>query len=207
MPCVRLTISQVLRMTVSVFSPRKSIFNRPSSPTGFIAYCVTSVPLSSSLSGSRLTSGSGPDDDARRVDTGVAREVFEDERGVNQLARDLFIFVSLLEFRHLLERFRQRHFQFGRNQFRQPVAVAIRQTHHAADIAHHRFCAHRAEGDDLRDGIAPVFFADIFDHVRAAVVGEINVNIRRTDALGIQETLEQQRVADRDPRSQFRADR
>ena len=28
--CVRLTISQVLRMTVNVFSPRKSIFNRPS---------------------------------------------------------------------------------------------------------------------------------------------------------------------------------
>jgi hypothetical protein len=60
MPLVRLTISQVLRMTVSVFSPRKSIFNRPSSPTGFIAYCVTSAPSSSVLSGSRFTNGSGP---------------------------------------------------------------------------------------------------------------------------------------------------
>ena len=59
-PCVRLTISQVLRMTVSVFSPRKSIFSRPRSPTGFIAYCVTSVPLSSCLSGSKFTSGWSP---------------------------------------------------------------------------------------------------------------------------------------------------
>ncbi len=29
MPLRRLTISQVLRMTVSVFSPRKSIFSKP----------------------------------------------------------------------------------------------------------------------------------------------------------------------------------
>ena len=42
-----------------------------------------------------------------------------------------------------------------------------------------------------------VFFADVFDDVRAAVVGEINVNIRRIDALGIQEALEQQAVTDR----------
>ena len=128
---------------------------------------------------------------------GVARDVFEDERGVNQFARDLLGFVSLLEFRRLLERLFQRHLQIERNHFRQPVAFAVAQAHHAAHVAHHGFRAHRAEGDDLRDGIAAVFFADVFDDVRAAVVGEINVNVRRIDAFGIQEPLEQQAVADR----------
>jgi hypothetical protein len=59
-PALCLTSSQVLRMTVSVFSPKKSILSRPRSPTGFIAYCVTMAPSSSFLSGSRLTSGWSP---------------------------------------------------------------------------------------------------------------------------------------------------
>ncbi len=54
------TNSQVLRMTVRVFSPRKSIFSRPRSPTGPMAYWVTMAPSSSFFSGSRLTSGWSP---------------------------------------------------------------------------------------------------------------------------------------------------
>ncbi len=47
------------------------------------------------------------DDHAGGVHGGVARDVFEDERGVNQLARDFLGLVSLLEFRRLLERLLQ----------------------------------------------------------------------------------------------------
>ena len=137
------------------------------------------------------------DDDAGGVDRGVAREVFENERGVNQFARDFLGFVGLLEFRRLLERLFERHLQVERNHLGQPVAFAVAQAHHAAHVAHDGFRAHRAEGDDLRDGVAAVFFADIFDDVGAPVVGEINVNVRRIDAFGIQEALEQQAVADR----------
>ena len=137
------------------------------------------------------------DDDAGGVDGGVAREVFEDERGVDQLARDLLGFVGLLEFRRLLERLRQRHLQIERNHLGQPVAFAVAQAHHAAHVAHDGFRAHRAERDDLRDGIVAVFLADVFDDVGAPVVGKINVNIGRVDALGIEEPLEQQAVADR----------
>ena len=60
MPRVCFTISQALRMTVSVLRPRKSIFSRPRSPTGPIAYWVTMAPSSSCLSGSRFTSGWSP---------------------------------------------------------------------------------------------------------------------------------------------------
>ena len=136
MPCVRLTISQVLRMTVSVFSPRKSIFSRPRSPTGFIAYCVTIAPSSSCLERKQIHQRLVADDHARRVNAGVAREVFENQRGINQFARDFLGLVGLLEFRRLLERFFQRHLQIERNHFRQPVAIAIAQAHHAPDVAH-----------------------------------------------------------------------
>ena len=137
------------------------------------------------------------DDDAGGVDGGVARDVFKDERGVNQLARDLLGFVSLLEFRRLLERLRQIHFQIDRNHLRQPVALAVTQTHHAPHVAHDGFRTHRAERDDLRDGFAPVFFTDILNDIGAPVVGKINVNVRRVDTLGVEEPLEQQAVTDR----------
>ena len=55
------------------------------------------------------------DDNASRMNTGISREVFEDERGVNQLARYFFVLVSFFQLRHLLQRLRQSHFQFGGN--------------------------------------------------------------------------------------------
>ena len=65
---MRLTISQVLRMTVSVFSPRKSIFSRPRSPTGFIAYCVTMRAVFVLLERQQIDERLVADDHARRVD-------------------------------------------------------------------------------------------------------------------------------------------
>ena len=48
----------------------------------------------------------------------------------------------------------------------------------------------------MRDGITAIFFADILDDIGAPVVGKINVNIRRVDALGVEEPLEKQAVTD-----------
>jgi hypothetical protein len=97
----------------------------------------------------------------------------------------------------LLERLLQRHLQLGGNHLRQPVAFAVAQAHDATHIAHDGFRAHRAERDDLRHGVATIFLPRVFDDVRAPVVREININIRRIDALGIQEALEEQPVTDR----------
>ena len=137
------------------------------------------------------------DDHAGRVHGGVARQVFQHERGVDQLAGDFLGVVGGLEFGRLLQRLRQVHLQVGRDHLGEPIALAVAQPHHAAHVAHDRFGAHRAEGDDLRHGIVAVFLADVFDDVGAAVVGEIDVDIRRVDAFGIEESLEEQPVADR----------
>ncbi len=42
-----------------------------------------------------------------------------------------------------------------------------------------------------------IFLAHILDDVCAAIVSEVDVDIRRIDAFGIQEAFEQQAVADR----------
>ena len=48
----------------------------------------------------------------------------------------------------------------------------------------------------MRDRIAPIFLANVFDDIGATVVREVNVDIGRVDAFGIEKALEQQAVAD-----------
>ena len=136
------------------------------------------------------------DDHAGGMDAGVAHDVFEHESGVHEFARHLLGVVRLLEVRRLLERLLQRHLQLVWNHLRQPVALAVAQAHHATHIADDGLRAHRAEGDDLRDGIAAVLLADVFDDIGAAVIGEVDVDVGRIDALGIEKALEEQAVAD-----------
>ena len=68
---------------------------------------------------------------------------------------------------------------------------------HAAHVLDGGARAQRAEGDDLRDLLAAVFFGDVLDHLAAAVHAEIDVDIGHADALRIEEALEQQAVLQR----------
>ncbi len=76
-----------------------------------------------------------------------------------------------------LEGFLEGHFQLVGNHLGKAIAFAVAHAHDAADVADDGFGAHGAEGDDLRDGFAAVFAADVFDDVGAAVVGEVDVDI------------------------------
>ncbi len=53
---VRRMLSTASAITVSVFSPRKSIFRSPSFPTAFMSYCTVTSP-SWSVSGTNSSSG------------------------------------------------------------------------------------------------------------------------------------------------------
>ena len=68
---------------------------------------------------------------------------------------------------------------------------------HAPDVAQHAAREERAEGDDLRDAVGAVALADIADHLVAAILAEVDVEIRHRDALGIEEALEQEPEPDR----------
>ena len=72
---------------------------------------------------------------------------------------------------------------------------------HAADVAHHAFRLQFAESDDLRDAALAVFLPNVFEDFAAARFAEIDVDIRRRNAIRIQKPLENQAdtAADRCP--------
>ena len=72
------------------------------------------------------------------------------------------------------------------------VDVGERHLEHAADVADHRLRLHRAEGDDLRDVLAAVLARDVVDHLAAAALAEVDVDIGQRHALGVEEALEDQ---------------
>ena len=84
-----------------------------------------------------------------------------------------------------------------RHQLAQLVDLAVGHLQHAADVAQHAARLQRAEGDDLRDLIAAVALLHVADHLVAAVLAEVDVEVRHRHALGIEEALEQQAEAQR----------
>ena len=84
-----------------------------------------------------------------------------------------------------------------RDQLRQPVADAVVVAEHARGVARRGAREHLAEGDDLRHAVGAVLLGHVADHALAAAHGEVDVDVRHRHALGVQEALEQQVVAQR----------
>ena len=84
-----------------------------------------------------------------------------------------------------------------RDQLRQPVHLAVGHLQHPADVAHRGLGEQRAEGDDLRHPVAAEALLHVGDHLLAPVHAEVDVEVRHRDALGVQEPLEEQAVAQR----------
>ena len=97
----------------------------------------------------------------------------------------------------LLERLVERHVERRRNQLGDLVHVGERHLEHAADVLDDRLGLHRAEGDDLRDVLAAVLARDVLDHLAAAPLAEVDVDIGQRHALRVQEALEDQIEVDR----------
>ena len=84
-----------------------------------------------------------------------------------------------------------------RDQFGQPVGVAIGNIQHPGHVLEHRLGGHAVEGDDLGHLVFAVALGDVIDHLAAALDAEIGINIRHRLAFRIQEALEQQAVLHR----------
>ena len=65
------------------------------------------------------------------------------------------------------------------------------------DVADRRLGAQRPEGDDLRHPVVAVLAGDVLDHLVAARVGEVDVDVRHRHAVGVQEALEREPIGDR----------
>ena len=84
-----------------------------------------------------------------------------------------------------------------RDQLGQAVAHAVVVAEHARGVAGGRAREHLAERDDLRDGLAAVLGDDVLHDALAPADREVDVDIGHRHALGIQEALEEQVVAQR----------
>ncbi len=140
------------------------------------------------------------DDDAGGVGRGVAVEAFEllgDVEGA--LDRPARLSRLGLQLRLVVDGLGEadRIGRILRHQLAQLVDLAVGHLQHAADVAQHAARLQRAEGDDLRDLIAAVALLHVADHLVAAVLAEVDVEVRHRHALGIEEALEQQAEAQR----------
>ena len=139
----------------------------------------------------------GRDDDAGGVDAGIARHALEALAHLEHVVDARIVLRHLAQHRVLGERLVQRHVERRRNLLGDAIDVRVRHVHHAADVADHRLGLHRAERDDLRDVLAAVLLGDVGDHLAAAPLAEVDVDIGQRHALGIEEALENQVVVQR----------
>src|SRR3546814_16436803 len=77
------------------------------------------------------------------------------------------------------------------------VDLRIGHLQHAADGAQRGARLQLAEGDDLGDAVVAVLVLHVADHLVAAILAEVDVEVRHRHALGIEEALGQQGEAQR----------
>ncbi len=118
------------------------------------------------------------------------------------------LLIALVERLHLLvflESLIDGDIQLIRDHLGHRIAERVRQVHRPAHISDDALGRHGSEGDDLGHVLLPVFGDHIVDDLTAALEAEVHVNIGHGHALGVQEPLEQQLVADgielRDPQA------
>ena len=139
------------------------------------------------------------DDDAGRVRGGVGVEPFELLGDVDERLDLLVAVARLAQTRLAVHGLRQRDGRGGvlRHELGELVDLAQRHLQHAADVAHDAAREERAEGDDLRDAVGAVALAHVGDHLVAARLAEVDVEVGHRHAFGIEKALEQQAEAHR----------
>ena len=127
---------------------------------------------------------------------GVTGHTFNLQRSVDKFCDLRVAVVHPLQLRRDLQGAFQRHFQLHRHLLCHHIHALIGHPHHTAHIADGVAGGHGAKGDDLGYMVCAVLPVDVVDDLLTALVAEIDVKIGHTDALGVQESLEDEVVAD-----------
>ena len=90
----------------------------------------------------------------------------------------------------------QRHLQFHRDLLCDHIHILVGHPHHTAHVTDGVAGGHGAKGDDLRHMVSTVFPVDVVDDFLTALIAEVHVKVGHTDTFGVQETLEDEVVAD-----------
>ena len=108
--------------------------------------------------------------------------------GVDGLAQLLAGLQAILEVRVAA------HDRLG-DHLRELVALHVRVAEHAGCVAGRRPRRHLAEGDDLRDRLAPVLLGDVADHALAAADREVDVDVRHRRRAGFRKRSKSRSLA------------
>ncbi len=145
----------------------------------------------------------GADDDPRRMGRGGAGDIFQCHPNIDYLARIIFGFISFLELFDHIDRFPEGGgFPFLQRDgcgehLGEAVPCFIFQAQGTGNVADSVAGAQRAESGDLGHAVIPVLLADVVDDFSTAIIREIDINIGRVDALGVEEALKEQVKAER----------
>ena len=146
-------------------------------------------------------------DDAGGVHAPLALQVLEPDGGVEdglrlgirlderaELAR---LFESrVLPVEHALERHVLAHHR-RRHRLGEALPHAEREAEHAAGVLQRLLGLDGAVRDDLGDALVAVLLGDVLDHLAAATVVEVDVEVGHRDAIGVEEALEDEAVLQR----------
>ena len=136
------------------------------------------------------------DHDAGRVDRAVAGQSLQTPGHVDQFVHPFILFIGTLQFRVHLQSFFQGDAQFSWNHFGDGIHKAVGQVHDPSHVPDDAFGQHGAESDDLHDTVPSVFAGHVVNDFLSAFKAEVHVNIRHGNTFRIQETFEEQVVAD-----------
>src|SRR3712207_6285635 len=82
----------------------------------------------------------------------------------------------------------------GRDELCYAIGDLEVEAHRPRGVAHGGTCCQCSEGDDLRDFVLAVFLGDVVQYFVALLVRKVHINIGRGDAVGVEETLEQEAI-------------
>ena len=154
--------------------------------------------------------GSGGDHHGGGVDAVLAAQPFESQGHVHDLAHLVLLGVHGAQLDGLVvaggvrpvalqagfQRRRAPHDRLG-DGLRDPVADRIGMVQHPRRVAYGGPSLDGGEGDDLRHLVAPVAVGRVADQVVPVTGVEVHVDVGHLPAAGVQESLEQQVVAQR----------
>ena len=149
-----------------------------------------------SVEGAELGDGAGGDDDPRGVGGGVAREPLEALGHVQHLPHLRVAVVHGLEGCRLPERLLDGDPQVLGDVLGHLVHLVQGDAEGAAHVADGQARLHLSEGDDLRHVVAAVLVRHVVDDLAAAPHAEVDVDVGHGDALGVEEALEEEVVAE-----------
>ena len=195
-------VDGALPRMVRLERPRKSILSRPILATWSIANCVVGmlvfVAAARALERHVLDERVARDDDAGGVGARVARDAFELLRGLDAGGGPSGpLRTRSFSSGDLLERVVEGDVEGVRDEPGDAVGLGVGDAERAADIADRGLRAERPEGDDLGDAVRAVAVVGEADHLVAAVVGEVEVDVGHLAAFEVEEALEDEAVGDR----------